>query len=231
MTRLRSLVALLLLATTALADFDIVVEPTHPITKNIRFVVDVSGSMSDKRLTAAISTVLSLAEQPIDELQIALITFDTDHQTWIGKPDPDAYRPVPPGWAQLPDPELVGDNGALAVFIRGNLKTGGTNPQSAIREAIDDRKDLTVVVITDGEFPPASLVGIPAYQAARIAKNLDPAELVFYGVVEEFEQDVSINDRFKEFAKEFGGSYLRHREPPIELPEPVPFDVPGLSPY
>ena len=246
----------LLVPFQVLADFETVVPSEKPFTKNIRFVVDVSGSMTAKRLSAAIATVIMVSEQPIDEMQIALVTFDDNHAVWPGKPEPDAYRPVPPNWAQLPNLEVTGSPeqpGELTQFISANLRGGSTDPRSALRAAFDDRKDLTVVIISDGEWQ--SILGsgvdgnlvvadpisiITQLQAART----EPANVVFYSVVEESEQNKAIDANFRRYAREYSGAYYRHKEVredpgegnkeeslPDQLPDPTNPFPPRIGPY
>ncbi len=237
---LRLLILFLLfvtLVTISLADYEVVVpaEPEQRFTKNIRFVVDVSGSMNRTRLMAAISTVLHISQQPIDEMQIALITFDTNHAVWPGHPEPDAYKPVPAGWAALPNLDITGDPedktkiGELEQFIQRHAISGNTDPRSAFREAIDDRKDLTIVVVSDGEWliglgsdpttglpqfaDPVSTV-IPAKQQERVDKGLAPAVLVFYAVTDKKNQSEGVDANFRSYARRFGGGYIRYVEPP-----------------
>jgi len=219
---------------------DIAVKPQGRITKNIRFVVDVSGSMSSQRIDAAIANMLSIAEQPIDEMQVALITFDQEHSVWPGHPH-GGYKPVPPGWAQLPDLDITGPNGELSTFIHDHIRDGNTFPQSAIHAAIDDRRDLTVVLITDGELgqsnlgipgphnePPADpLSEISALQAARLNQNLAPALIILYSVIEKSKQDINVDTWMTRKATALGGGYFRY-EAPVERPDS--FEAPEVAP-
>lgn len=107
-----------------------------PMSARVLLVVDVSGSM-DAYLPRALTQVADITGQPVDELQLACIAFSDQVYRW------------PRGWVQLPD---EGARGELLGWLGGLGARGDTLLAPALRLALEEEGDLTVIVISDGMF-------------------------------------------------------------------------------
>lgn len=125
------------------------------MTTKIAFVVDTSGSMeTEGRVQMSLTFARDLLGRPGDELLVQLFAFKASHTRWPGvRPDPNEVRfgpPPPEGWTEFPSvPALE----SAQRWLNEQGASGGTNPISAMTAALRlDQRDLTVVLITDGEF-------------------------------------------------------------------------------
>lgn len=173
--RLKVLIAgcLALIGTTVYADWS--VAPTTPTTKRIVIVMDVSGSMNDdSKFEKAFGCLLPYLTQGNDGYQVALIAFDGSTYRWEGvreqhcpvcteeargcdwsancKHGPCTFkkeRCVPEDWSALPQ-DLAGQASKL---LNSLLTQGVTRVTPALTQALKEpRKELTVVLISDGIF-------------------------------------------------------------------------------
>ena len=165
-----ALLLLLSLTPAALANWEH--KPTRPHTNRILIVVDVSGSMKKKRFDRAYSQVMSLVRGPVDDAQIGILAFDGGTYRWSGllelhcppclgrscKMDSSCKHPpctrktkrcVPDNYASIPN-KLDHVLDALFSTVR---QGGSTNVLDAMYKAMHEpRKDLTIVLISDGDF-------------------------------------------------------------------------------
>jgi Mg-chelatase subunit ChlD len=210
-----------------------VVAPEVRVTKRLLFVVDASGSMEGQRFANACSGVLEIASQPIDEMEIGLIAFEDDHARWPGVPDPapaegasapEGERQLPSGWARLPSKDAVD---AASAWLAARPPRGGTQVIPALTAALTEpRRELTVVLVTDGQFYQEDdaevLAAIERAQQARAARGWGRAVIVVYGVGD-------VHDVLKDVAKRGKGGYFRRMEAPVIPPQPA-LAVPTTQP-
>lgn len=194
-----------------------VVEPQARLTKRVLFVVDVSGSMRGDKLGAACAAVLSALQQPVDEMEIAVIAFNDQPRRWPGIPEEAEAgqgRAIPKGWAGLPSQEAV----QAAEKFLGELGAGGdTQVIPALREALaEPRDELSLVLVSDGIFqreaPDDVLAALEAGQNERDERELGRAVLMVYGVGSE-------SGVLRRLGESGRGGYLR--EPLLTLPQPL----------
>lgn len=157
-----------------------VVPAKKPISQHIMFVVDTSGSMKGDKFVKAIKAVVKISEQPTDELQIAAIAFTGTTSRWKGLPE----KGVPQGWAQLPSMIAVQK---AESFLVGRGAQGDTLVTPALKLALSERrKDLTIVLVTDGDFFGESdesiLKMVKERQSWRVKQGLGKANIWVYGV-------------------------------------------------
>lgn len=160
------------------------VEPKARITKHVLLVVDRSGSMQGDPLSEAIGTISRFLHEPVDELQVGILAFSDGTTRWPGVPERRPARPVPEGWAAFPSKEaLEKAQGWLADLPA----RGGTNVAPALREALTEpRRELTIMVISDGKFPDSQANILPALvaeaQAEREKLGHGRAVIACYGI-------------------------------------------------
>lgn len=177
---LASLVSLSVLFNITLVQ---VTEPEQRLSQRVVFVVDRSGSMHGDHFSRALNAVRTVLEQPLDEFEIALIAFNDAALRWPGKPEPDAPKPVPPGWAAMPNPEVPPE---IETWLQ-NLGAGGsTRVMPALAQALKERRNnLSVVLVTDGLFeenPERLMVEVEALQQWREQQGLGRAVILVYGM-------------------------------------------------
>jgi Mg-chelatase subunit ChlD len=157
------------------------------MTTKIAFVVDTSGSMNNSgRVQMGITFARDLLGRPGDELLVQMFAFKSGFTRWPGvAPDPREVRlgpPPPHGWTEFPS-RIAQEN--AQQWLTGQGANGGTNPVGAMTAALQlDQRDLTVVLITDGEFGsnvPAFLTTIEASQIAREKRGLGRATIFVIG--------------------------------------------------
>lgn len=189
-----------------------VVPPTARLTKRIVFLVDVSGSMAGLKFDRACGAVLEIAGQPVDELEIAVVAFDSTVSRWPGLPEPSdperGIKGVPRGWAALPS-QLAMDESSR--WLNGISPDGGTLVIPPLRAALaENRKELSVVLITDGQFyqerTDVILAAVEASQRQREEKGLGRAVILAYGVAGE-------SNALKRLAKAGGGGFFKRTAP------------------
>ena len=196
------------------AGFVQVVTPEARLTRRIVFVVDTSGSMRGDKFGKACSAVLRVAEQPVDEVEIAVIAFNHDTRRWPGIPE----EGIPPGWAALPSLQATQ---AAAAFLAQRGAGGDTQVISALSQALaEPRDELSVVLVTDGLFVREKtedvLKALEEGQKQRVKKNLKPAVLLVYGIGSEAEV-------LRKLGKQGRGGYLREvDEADLALPAATP---------
>ena len=140
---LAAAIALVLLGETV-----VVVEPPAPVSKNVLFVVDGSGSMEGARFSEAVAFVCSTSRQPVDEMNIAVVKFGDDAVRWKGIPE----EGVPEGWAALPSEEAP--RKAEEFIKHAEVDENRTNPLAGLVLAFNDpAEDLTIILVSDCVFP------------------------------------------------------------------------------
>jgi len=203
--------------------------PTSAMTTNIAFIVDTSGSMDNfGRVGMAITFANSIIGRPGDQLMISLFSFKNKHTRWPGLTEkeraaaiasgeldePDGKGP-PKGWTYFPGkPQLE----SAQKWLNGRGAMGGTNPVSALEDALAEKvDDLSIVLITDGEdfdiqaFKLAITIG----QALREGNGLKRATIFVIGIGDNAHKRQHLLDVGKQ---EGGGMHVvRRPQPPPEL--------------
>lgn len=145
-----------------------------------------------------------VTQQPIDDMRLAVIAFDSAPYRWDGVPDEE--NKIPKGWAALPSKEAVDD---AQSFIISNLHDRFTYFSSPVLAALDEPvNDLSIILVTDGKptMPheiTTLLSEVTARQAIREEKGLGKAVIytVFIGV--------GNVDWLKVLSEGNGGGYFR----------------------
>lgn len=181
--------------------FDTVIAPNTRITKNLFFLLDVSGSMYTSKLNKAIDAVLAIASQETDDLNIAVLTFQTNTVRWPGRPHTEQDGSPPEGWATMPSEE---NRKALAEWLGMIKSNGGTAIAPALRQALREKapkdRPLTVILVSDGGFEESNdtIAAIIAEAQEARARDGNKAVLVLYGI--DSREDIE-NDRMFKVAK------------------------------
>lgn len=141
--------------------------------KSFVFVVDQSGSMNNNKSLRAIEMTLMVASQPTDDMEACLIGFTRTSLRWKQ------------GWKKLPSQKVVDDMGAWVKQFASNW--AGTELGPALTQALaEEKKELTVVIISDGEFYRESTKALLAIleegQKAREKKKLPRAVVMTIAV-------------------------------------------------
>lgn len=159
-----------------------VVEPTKRLTSRIVLVVDVSGSMKGRKIEQALAVVHEVMNQPLDDLEVAIVAFCEGMNRWPGWRGPKDDD-LPDGWGRLPSADTLRE---AQQWLNAQPANGGTNPMAALAAAVNEPRDkLSVVLISDGDFGTFNhLVAglVQGAQKARGAIGLAPAVLMVYGV-------------------------------------------------
>ena len=146
--------ALAVLATVLFAapvqPFDVISPRKARVHKKVVLVLDASYSM-ETHLDEAIEALQVLAEQPTDEMELAIYAFATLSKRW-----PEH------GFRKLPDARAVGEFETWLRKTRPVLGTMNTVASPALHRAQLTPGPRTVVFITDGSL----------YNAIDSAKNL-----------------------------------------------------------
>ena len=174
--------------------------PVTPATerypKNFVFLVDISGSMAGPELARAVSAFLEIAQQPIDDGSFTIYTFCDTVGEW------------PEGWQKMPSADAVKKANTYLSSLKGN---GDTFVVPAFKEALAlDKKELSVVVITDGRFGSPDghiLKELEAYQKARVKRKLPRAVIGAIGV-----SKWATGDSLAAIAEAGGGGYYKFTE-------------------
>jgi hypothetical protein len=182
-----------------------IIPSEHPPTSNILFLIDGSGSMSGDKVNAAIDFALSIAGAPVDDLQIAVVTFGSHVRRWEGTEDIDPRTGQPmsrEGWAVMPSADNLG---AARAWLSENLDmgsthlrpglihsfascSGGEDPLSLYSQNVES---LTIIILTDGAFSDSMEVSIDGAgildvlageQQNRINAELDEAIIGVIGI-------------------------------------------------
>ncbi len=152
-----------------------VIPPEQDLTRNVVVIVDTSGSMSGKRIGAAISAVGLLMKRPGESYQYKLVAFRDKVHVW------------PQGWVEMPSPGSLEAAQRWLVSLGGEYGAAGeTFVTPAIRLALQEkRKDLSIVLISDGSFTfGADLVTLSfeVGQKLRRERKLGEAVLMCIGI-------------------------------------------------
>lgn len=205
-----------------------VVPGTMRMTTKITFVVDTSGSMDHSgRVNQAITFARNILGQPGDDLIVTLYAFKDGFTKWPGlPPDPKEVRfgpPPPKGWTEFPG---VPQQEAAQKWLTERGASGGTNPIGAMTDALgQNMKDLTIVLISDGEFDgPSFLEAVEKAQQERIKKGLGRAVIFVIGTG----ADAGKTDHMVDVAKKNGGGLHVIRRPKTEDDEEE--DAVGANP-
>lgn len=167
-----------------------IIPGTARMTTRLTFVIDTSSSMSNsRRVSQAIVFARDTLGLPGDDLLVTMYAFKEAFKKWPGlAPDPSEVRfgPLPPkGWTEFPG---VPQQQAAQEWLSNEGASGGTNPNDAMVAAItQDMKDLTVVLITDGQFyryNATFVATIEAAQQARLKKGYRRATIFIVGTGE-----------------------------------------------
>ncbi len=165
-----------------------VVPASVRLTKRLIFVVDVSGSMANgDRFAQAIGSVLLILGHKSDEQEIAAITFCGRETRWAGKPECVPHRKneactkrcVPANWAPV-FPKTVQ---SMVKWLRSHPRSGMTTPNAALTKALlEPRDQLTVILVSDGEFDEATaLKAVKKAQKKRRKNGYEPAHIMVWG--------------------------------------------------
>ncbi len=193
-----------------------VVPPTTRLTKRIVFLVDVSGSMAGLKFDRACGAVLEIAGQPVDEMEMAVFAFDNTPTRWPGIPEPrdleQGIKGIPKGWAALPSQVAMNKS---SRWLSGISPDGGTLVIPALLAALaEERKELSIVLITDGQFyqerTDTILAAVETAQRAREAKGLGRAVILAYGVAGE-------STALQKLAEVGGGGFYKRSVPTSPL--------------
>lgn len=185
----------------------VVVQPKARLTKHVLFVVDVSGSMRGDKFSQACAAVLRITEQPVDEVQIAVLAFNETNVRWAGIPEEHPTRPVPKGWAALPSATAIE---SASAFLAETGAGGDTLVIPALRAALaESRSELSIVLVSDGIFqreePDEVLSVLREGQRLREKQGLGQAVVMAYGVGSE-------SDVLKRLGTAGLGGYIRERD-------------------
>lgn len=218
MRHLLAIILTLLLVLPVNAEDSWIVEPEQgQVSKNIVFVLDISGSMQPEELSRGISTMMTLLEQPIDEMNVAVIAFSDGTYVW---PGPKQKGPLveqsklPSNWLEMPNKDGLNE---LHAWVKQLKAGGGTNMHGAIREAVcQNVSPLTIIVISDGQYtslddnlpnPHADLLKyLTELNIWRVDKKFEPYTLGFILTQHITEQSRS---NYKDFCKANKFFYLQ----------------------
>lgn len=199
------------------------------LNKNILFIFDCSGSMDTDDIQDALTFFIGLSSQPIDQMQFAVLAFDSSNHNgndglyrWPGIPELDGPDPVPEGWAALPSAEAI-QKATSWINNTRSIAGGGTDVVPAIQRAYQEpRDDLSIILVTDGGFnrtPPENFKSINEYTIASLKgaiktrqdnKELTDIAMMVYGV------GAYRRDNLAELAKLGGAGYYRRKPKPVE---------------
>lgn len=172
------------------------IEAKIPVAnKHLLFLVDTSGSMDGFKVMKAISTVIELCQAPVDDFQVAAISFGSHPHKWPGTEDIDPDTKVdvsPPGWSLMPSETNLK---ILDSWLNKNRDSGSTDFSEAIDMAfseVSSIKDVSIVIISDCDFDQtaeraAELVSFG--QKSREDNKMPPATIGIFGI------DVPSNER------------------------------------
>jgi len=161
--------------------------PQARLSNRVVLILDTSHSMVP-HVERVIESVMMIADQPLDEFELAVIAFrDTNDfpggRSYVQWPAPKT-KGIPKGWVTLPNPKIIW---SIVGWVETLGAHGGTDPRNALLYATRmPRERLSIVLVSDGEFPPAgSLSILRKAQMAREAAGLGPVILVTLGIGKE----------------------------------------------
>lgn len=194
------------------------------LNKNVLFIFDCSGSMSSSKIQEALTFFTGLSSQPVDQMQLAILAFDSpDHNgngglyRWPGIPEPDGPKPILKGWAGLPSLTAIKKATKWVHETRGHAG-GGTQVIPAIRKAYQEIKDeLSIILVTDGDFSDTApgvltaneyiLASLKtAIKTREMNKKLTSTAMMIYGVGSHRQENLA------QLAK-LGGAGYYHKKP------------------
>jgi hypothetical protein len=211
------------------------------LNKHILFIFDCSGSMNAGKVQEALTFFTAISSQPIDQMEFAVLAFDSPDSSgagglyrWPGIPEPDLPVPVPEGWAALPSGVAIQRATAWINDTRGHAG-GGTHVAPAIQQAYQEaRGDLSIVLVTDGNFnddvPVDSELGVNEYivavmrsaiRAREANEELSSTAMMVYGVGSHRRTNLA------ELARLGGAGYYRKKPPPPKQVEEEPPQIYG----
>lgn len=167
--------------------------PTNnlPLNKNVLFLLDCSGSMGVGQLEEAFEFMKGITKHPIDEMQIAVLGFNEIDLTrgnlglfrWPGIPK----KGVPEGWASLPSMTILKKIEKWLDDLEEQRKDAGTRVITGLERALEEpRKDLSIILVTDGIFQKESteeiIKAIETFKEARDKAGLSPVQIMIYQV-------------------------------------------------
>ena len=118
------------------------------ITHNIHFIIDKSLSMSPGQVKRAIDLVLELGQYARDEMNIALSVFGDDWHRWRGKDEESGESTQ---WMRLPS--AYGLEALQTWLMQVPVRDRASDIRAALEAALKEKKkDLTVIILSDGEF-------------------------------------------------------------------------------
>jgi len=215
-------------STVRSATISAVVTPTARMTKRILLLVDASGSMNGQ-IGPVINSVIQIAAQPVDEMELAVMTFRSPHdwkgscgqaghggqwmcggnvcswRRWSGfrRPNlPRGVEPAPRGWAKLPSQNAID---SAVAWVREIGSGGGTDPKLALQRALHEPlDDLSIVLVSDGQWTQAPvLVAVEAAQKWRVKNGFKRALIATFGIG----TTAHGQDSMKELAEAGGGGF------------------------
>ncbi len=153
-------------------------------SKRIILVLDGSGSMAGQ-ISAVIGALNTIAGQPIDEMEFAVIVFrgkggfpgGSSFTRWPGLKE----KNLPYGWARMPSVVAT----VLAVaWVESLGAYGGADPADALENAVlEGRDDLSVVFVSDGIFEPQPVLEkLERAQRARVVAKLNRVVVAVFGI-------------------------------------------------
>jgi hypothetical protein len=153
-----------------------IIEGRTRLTKRVLFLIDVSQSM-DINASQAISALNAIVEQPIDDLEIACISFDHRATRWPVESD----GRTPANWAALPAENVLPE---LNDWLSERHRGGATYLVEALELALSEqRRELTLFVISDTEWTEGvETVSNLINRKQRIRGDLGEAAIYFYGI-------------------------------------------------
>lgn len=183
-----------------------VVAPTERLSKRICLVVDVSSSMDHPdRVRRVLKLVRKIAEQPLDDYELAIVAFNDVSFRWPGVKDAEGSAdPVPWGWGRLPSKTTVD---SAQKWLSEQKCKDGTNPEAGFEVALgESRSDLSVVFITDAGYSHGVLeAAIEKLQEKRVEKGLGEAVILSYALGPMSDSD---KDHMTKLATKWKGGYF-----------------------
>lgn len=183
----------------------VVVPAQEPATEKLFFVVDKSCSMTTEEASFAINQFCDIAmSADISlEVEINVVAFGKDHKSW-GR-----------GWQKMPSHDTL--MSARRFLEAPGVHTNETRVIPPLRRAMmANKKELTVVLISDGNFGDSDeniTSAIKRTQKLRVLKGLPRALVGCVGV------ETTPKDSLKKIAHVGGAGYISYFDPDVEEEE------------
>lgn len=138
-------------------------------------VIDTSGSMDNGKLQAATKAALSVAIQPTDDLEIGVITFQSEAE-WLTHDTKNGSSK----WFKLPSVHVLA---ALKKKLLALTSDGSTYPETALIKAYATPTQA-IVMITDGDFylSPNIVSNVKRYRKALADRNIFVPPLIIMAI-------------------------------------------------